>query len=148
MSPQLATQQPGNPLLLEALRNAFARNGLVDYPDEAEHIMDLYRDFLLRPLFNGPEVTFEQREARVDFAVRAVFRLDRRSEEFRNAVETLGFGHVPSDLLEFLGEVYSRSPHFNGRMSGRMRRSRLDCFLRDRLSERGYVSNLGPETTF
>ena len=136
---------PDNPLLLEALRNAFRRNGLDDWLDMDEH-MTLYRDMLQRPIFNGPEVTMEQREARVDHVVRTVFDLEEgRSEEFRNAVERLGFGHVPSDVLEFLGDIYSRGSDFNGRVSNRMRRSRLECFLRERLSERGYASNLPPD---
>ena len=136
---------PDNPLLLEALRNAFRSNGLDDWLDMDEH-MTLYRDMLQRPIFNGPEVTMEQREARVDHVVRTVFDLEEgRSEEFRNAVERLGFGHVPSDVLEFLGDIYSRSSDFNGRVSNRMRRSRLECFLRERLSERGYASNLPPD---
>ena len=49
----------------------------------------------------------EQREARVDYLVRSDLE-EGRSEEFRNAVERLGFGHVPSDVLEFLGDIYSR----------------------------------------
>ena len=139
---------PDNPLLLGALRNAFRRNGLDDWLDTDEHVMHLYWDMLQRPIFNGPEVTMEQREARVDYLVRRVFDLEEgRSEEFRNAVERLGFGHVPSDVLEFLGDIYSRSSDFNGcRVSNRMRRSRLECFLRERLSERGYASNLPPDT--
>lgn len=137
---------PDNPLLLGSLRNAFRRNGLDDWLDMDEH-MTLYRDLLQRPNFNGPEVTMEQREARVDYLVRRVFDLEEgRSEEFRNAVERLGFGHVPSDVLEFYEDIYSRSSDFNGcRVSNRMRRSRLECFLRERLSERGYASNLPPD---
>ena len=136
-----------NPFLLGALRNAFRRNGLDDWPDMDEHVMVLYRDMLQRPNFNGPEVTMEQREARVDHVVRAVFNLgEERSEEFRNAVETLGFGHVPSDVLEFLGEVYSRSSQFNSyRVRASVRRLMLECFLREQLSERGYASNLRPD---